>query len=562
MLISLHVKNLALIDEAEVLFQKGLNILTGETGAGKSIIMGSVNLALGGKADKSLIRTGAEFALVQLVFQVTTREQEELLAEMDIPIEEDKTVIVLRKLLPERSLCKVNGVTISQRQLKELASLFINIHGQHETQTLLNVKQYSQILDEYGGEKHEKLKNEVREGYKHYQYLANELEIAKAGEREKARDISLAEYEIKEIEEAGLKKGEEEKLEYSFKRMVNAKRIAEYVKAVYEGTGYSGKNSAGESIGRAVKELKQALNYDDSLEELSLQLTEIEDLLNDFNRSLADYQKDLEFEPAQFDEIEKRLNTYHHMKEKYGNTIEEILAYKSKKEELLEKLYDFDAYIKDLSEKKTKAYADLLLRCTKLSDSRKKNGKVLQKELKQALVDLNFLSVELVIKIEDREEKITQEGYDDIDFMISLNPGEPVKSMSKVASGGELSRIMLALKAVMADREKIPTLIFDEIDAGISGKTAWKVSEKMAVLGKEHQLICITHLPQIAAMADTHFMIEKSTKKGRSVTEIFELKEEKSLEEISRLLGGTIVTEAVLSNARELKDLANKAKNI
>ena len=562
MLISLHVKNLALIDEAEVLFQKGLNILTGETGAGKSIIMGSVNLALGGKADKSLIRTGAEFALVQLVFQVTTREQEELLAEMDIPIEEDKTVIVLRKLLPERSLCKVNGVTISQRQLKELASLFINIHGQHETQTLLNVKQYSQILDEYGGEKHEKLKNEVREGYKLYQYLANELEIAKAGEREKARDISLAEYEIKEIEEAGLKKGEEEKLEYSFKRMVNAKRIAEYVKAVYEGTGYSGKNSAGESIGRAVKELKQALNYDDSLEELSLQLTEIEDLLNDFNRSLADYQKDLEFEPAQFDEVEKRLNTYHHMKEKYGNTIEEILAYKSKKEELLEKLYDFDAYIKDLSEKKEKAYAHLLLRCKKLSDSRKKNGKVLQKELKQALVDLNFLSVELVIKIEDREEKITQEGYDEIDFMISLNPGEPVKSMSKVASGGELSRIMLALKAVMADREKIPTLIFDEIDAGISGKTAWKVSEKMAVLGKEHQLICITHLPQIAAMADTHFMIEKSTKKGRSVTEIFELKEEKSLEEISRLLGGTIVTEAVLSNARELKDLANKAKNI
>lgn len=562
MLISLHVKNLALIDEAEVLFQKGLNILTGETGAGKSIIMGSVNLALGGKADKSLIRTGAEFALVQLVFQVTTREQEELLAEMDIPIEEDKTVIVLRKLLPERSLCKVNGVTISQRQLKELASLFINIHGQHETQTLLNVKQYSQILDEYGGEKHEKLKNEVREGYKLYQYLANELEIAKAGEREKARDISLAEYEIKEIEEAGLKKGEEEKLEYSFKRMVNAKRIAEYVKAVYEGTGYSGKNSAGESIGRAVKELKQALNYDDSLEELSLQLTEIEDLLNDFNRSLADYQKDLEFEPAQFDEVEKRLNTYHHMKEKYGNTIEEILAYKSKKEEFLEKLYDFDAYIKDLSEKKEKAYAHLLLRCKKLSDSRKKNGKVLQKELKQALVDLNFLSVELVIKIEDREEKITQEGYDDIDFMISLNPGEPVKSMSKVASGGELSRIMLALKAVMADREKIPTLIFDEIDAGISGKTAWKVSEKMAVLGKEHQLICITHLPQIAAMADTHFMIEKSTKKGRSVTEIFELKEEKSLEEISRLLGGTIVTEAVLSNARELKDLANKAKNI
>ncbi len=562
MLISLHVKNLALIDETEVLFQRGLNILTGETGAGKSIIMGSVNLALGGKADKRLIRTGADFALVQLVFQVTTKEQEELLSQMDIPLEEDKTVIILRKLLPERSLCKINGVTISQRQLKELASLFINIHGQHETQNLLNIKQYSQILDEYGGEKHEKLKQDVRLSFKHYQNLLNELEEAKAGEKEKVREISLAEYEIKEIEEANLQRGEDEQLEEDFRRMVNAKRIAEHIGSVYEGTGYSGKNSAGDSIGRAVKELKQALYYDNSLEDLSQQLSEIEALLNDFNRSLSEYQKELEFEPAQFEQVEKRLNTYHHLKEKYGNSVEEILEYKSEKEALLERLYDFDAYLQHLTEQKEQAYDDLLTQCKKLSDSRKKYGKTLEKQLKKALVDLNFLSVELQITIEEDRKKITAEGYDSVDFMISLNPGEPVKSMSKVASGGELSRIMLALKAVMADREKIPTLIFDEIDSGISGKTAWKVSEKMAVLGKEHQLICITHLPQIAAMADTHFMIEKSTKKGRSVTEIFKLKEENSLEEIARLLSGTSVTEAVLSNARELKELANKAKNI
>lgn len=562
MLISLHVKNLALIDETEVLFQRGLNILTGETGAGKSIIMGSVNLALGGKADKRLIRTGADFALVQLVFQVTTKEQEELLSQMDIPLEEDKTVIILRKLLPERSLCKINGVTISQRQLKELASLFINIHGQHETQNLLNIKQYSQILDEYGGEKHEKLKQDVRLSFKHYQNLLNELEEAKAGEKEKVREISLAEYEIKEIEEANLQRGEDEQLEEDFRRMVNAKRIAEHIGSVYEGTGYSGKNSAGDSIGRAVKELKQALYYDNSLEDLSQQLSEIEALLNDFNRSLSEYQKELEFEPAQFEQVEKRLNTYHHLKEKYGNSVEEILEYKSEKEVLLERLYDFDAYLQHLTEQKEQAYDDLLTQCKKLSDSRKKYGKTLEKQLKQALVDLNFLSVELQITIEEDRKKITAEGYDSVDFLISLNPGEPVKSMSKVASGGELSRIMLALKAVMADREKIPTLIFDEIDSGISGKTAWKVSEKMAVLGKEHQLICITHLPQIAAMADTHFMIEKSTKKGRSVTEIFKLKEENSLEEIARLLSGTSVTETVLSNARELKELANKAKNI
>ena len=561
MLISLHVKNLALIDETEVYFKEGLNILTGETGAGKSIIMGSVNLALGGKADKGMIRTGAEFALVQLIFGITSKEQEQVLEEMDIPVEEDKTLIILRKILPERSICKVNGITISQRQLKELASLFINIHGQHETQTLLNVKQYSQILDEYAGEKHEKIKRELKEVFEQYKEVTEQLEEAVLDEKEKNREISLAEYEINEIENGRLITGEDEELEERYRRMINAKRITEYISYVYDATGYESNHSAGNSIGRAVKDLKQALNYDESLQGLTDQMVEIEDLLNDFNRAMADYQKDLEFEPAEFDEVEKRLNLYNYLKEKYGNSVTEILLYKQQKEELLEKLNDFDNYIKTLEAKKEGLYGEVISLCEKLSNSRKKNAKALQKELKQALQDLNFLTVELDLKVEREAHRITADGYDSVDFMISLNTGEPVRSISKVASGGELSRIMLALKAVMADKEKINTLIFDEIDAGISGKTAWKVSEKMAVLGKEHQLICITHLPQIAAMADSHFMIEKKTKDGRSVTEIKELKEEKELEEIARLLSGTEVTDAVLTNARELKELATKAKD-
>ena len=560
MLISLHVKNLALIDETEVYFKQGLNILTGETGAGKSIIMGAVNLALGGKADKSMIRQGADFALIQLIFKITTKEQEQMLEEIDIPREEDKTVIILRKLLPERSICKVNGVTISQRQLKELASLFINIHGQHETQTLLNVKQYSQILDEYAGEKNEKIKKELQETYDEYKEILNKLEESRIDEKEKHREISLAEYEINEIENARLQTGEDEVLEEKFRKMVNGKRIAEYLSYVYEATGYTGNHSAGNSIGRAVKDLKQAMNYDGSLETAVSQLTEIEDLLNDFNRSLSDYRKDLEFEPAQFEEVEKRLNLYNFLKEKYGNSTAEILEYKKQKEELLEKLLDFDSYIGGLEKQKDMLYEKVLNLCQKLSESRKKHGKNLQKQLKQALQDLNFLSVELDVKVESQTDKITRDGYDTVDFMISLNPGEQIRSISKVASGGELSRIMLALKAVMADKEKINTLIFDEIDSGISGKTAWKVSEKMAVLGKEHQLICITHLPQIAAMADCHFMIEKNTRNGRSVTEIRELKEDEGLEEIGRLLGAATITDTVLSNARELKELANKTK--
>lgn len=560
MLVSLHVKNLALIDETEVFFNNGLNILTGETGAGKSIIMGSVNLALGGKADKELIRAGADFALIELVFQMDNKEQEMALREMDVMPEEDGTVIITRRLMPERSLCKVNGETISQRQLKELASLFISIHGQNETKDLLNSKKYSQILDEYIGEKAEILKNEIALKYSSYKKIKQTLDEAIVDEKERAREISLLEFEVQEIEQAKLISGEDEALEEQYRKMVNSKRIAEHIASVYEGTGDGGRNTASDSIGRAVRELKQALTYDESLEELVEQLSQIDDLLNDFNRSLVLYQETLEFEPAEFEQVEERLNLYNRLKDKYGNSVEDILNYKEEKEAELEKLSDYEGYLASLESKKKAIYEELLQLCQKLSALRKKNGKLLQKELKQALLDLNFLSVELDISVEEQQDAISSDGFDEVDFFISLNPGEPLKSISKVASGGELSRIMLALKTVMADKEKISTLIFDEIDAGISGKTAWKVSEKMAVLGKEHQLICITHLPQIAAMADSHFMIEKSTKEGRSVTHIYPLQEEETLRELARLLGGSSVTDAGLANAKELKELAMKTK--
>lgn len=560
MLISLHVKNLALIDETEVFFKKGLNILTGETGAGKSIIMGSVNLALGAKADKTLIRNGAEYALVELVFQTDSKEQEQILAEMDIPLEDDGMVIIMRKLMPERSLCKVNGVTVSQRQLKELASLFINIHGQHDNKDLLNVKRYSQILDEYSGDKLGNIKEKLKTVYAEYKKVCKELDESVVDEKERTREISLITYEIEEIENAALKTGEDEDLEEQYRRMVNSKKIAENVSIAYDCTGYTGRNAAGDSIGRAVRELKQAASYDEKVQELAEQLEEIDNLLNDFNRNLVDYQDSLEFEPGEFDLVERRLNLYNHLKDKYGNTVEEIFEYKEEKEARLQQLADYENYISNLENEKQKKYEQVIGFCKELSDYRKENAVQLQDKLKNALMDLNFLSVELEIPVTPDEQAVSNDGYDDVDFIISLNPGEPMKSISKVASGGELSRIMLALKSVMADKEDIGTLIFDEIDAGISGKTAWKVSEKMAVLGKEHQLICITHLPQIAAMADAHFMIEKSAKEGRSVTEIFELREHQILEEIARLLSGTEVTEAVIGNAKELKDLATKTK--
>lgn len=559
MLVSLHVKNLALIDELEVFFGKGLNILTGETGAGKSIIMGSINLALGGKADKSLIRTGADFALAELVFQTEDREQLRLLQKMDIPMEEDGTVIVLRRLMPERSLCKVNGVTVSQKQLKELASLFINIHGQHENQTLLNTKKYSQILDEYAGEEVDRLKDKLGELYASYVAMKKELSASWLDEKEKTREISLSSFEIEEIKEAGLVPGEDVQLEEEFRRMVNGKRIVASVSAAYACTGY-GSAAAGDSMGRAIRELKAVSSYDAKLEELTGQLEEIDNLLNDFNRSMVDYQRELEFEPEEFDRIERRLNLYNRLKDKYGNTVEEILAYQKTKEEQLRKLEDYDSYLEELKKKLEEYSCGMKDLCRQLSQLRKKAAKELEKKLKKGLQELNFLSVELQLSVEARTDNLTAEGWDHIDFLISLNPGEPLQSISKVASGGELSRIMLALKAVMADKERIGTLIFDEIDAGISGKTAWKVSQKMAVLGKAHQLLCITHLPQIAAMADSHFVIEKKMEEGRSVTQISRIGEEEILYELARLLGGDDVTDAVLANAKELKDLAAKTK--
>ena len=560
MLVSLHVKNLALIDETEVFFGKGLNILTGETGAGKSVIMGSINLALGGKGDKGLIRTGADYALVELIFQIENQEQAGLLAQMDIPLEEDGMVVVVRRLMPERSLCKINGMTVSQKQLKELASLFINIHGQHENQTLLNSKKYAQILDEYGGEQVESLKNKLKEAYTLYAKINKELENSEIDEKEKAREIALASFEIEEIKEAALQPGEDIELDDRYRKMINGKRIAAGVAAAYGCTGYGEATAAGDSLGRAIRELKNVAAFDEDLEELIEQLSEIDNLLNDFNRSLAEYQQGLEFEPEEFDRVEKRLNLYNRLKDKYGNSVEEILSYCRKKEEQFEKMEDYDDYLEKLRQELEQHYRQMTELCARLSALRQKNAMQLQKKLKKSLQELNFPAVELEILVKPEEEKITSEGYDQVDFMISLNPGEPIQSISKVASGGELSRIMLALKAVMADKEQTGTLIFDEIDAGISGKTAWKVSEKMALLGKEHQLLCITHLPQIAAMADQHFVIEKKNEGGRSVTHIFRIEEEEILHELARLLSGSSVTETVLANAKELKDLAGKTK--
>ena len=561
MLYSLHVKNLALIKEQEIDFTRGLNILTGETGAGKSVVIGSVNLALGSKADAGLIRTGEEYALVELVFGLESDLQKKLLADMDIPVEEDGTVVIQRKLMQGRSISKVCGESVTSRQLKDISNILINIHGQNDHQELLQKKKHLEILDDYCMDGLKDYFEKLSDEYDNMKKIKAELDETDIDENARLREQELLEYEVNEISEANLVEGEDEKLESLYHKMVNSRKISEAAGMAYAMTG-SGESeeSASDMVGRAVRELSGVAGYDRELENILSQLSDVENLLTDFNHALSSYIKDLEFDDEEFRQTEERLNVVNHLKDKYGQSIEAVMDALSEKQKRLDALSDLDAHRERLRAQLADSKEKVLDLCSKISGVRCKGAKELSKRLQDALIDLNFLDVRFKIDVRSDEENVTSKGYDDVEFMISTNPGEDLRPLEKIASGGELSRIMLALKTVVADKGDISTLIFDEIDAGISGKTAWKVSTKLGELAKDHQIICITHLPQIAAMADTHFMIEKGLEDGRTVTNIFSLDEEGSNKELARLLGGEEITETSLQNALEMRKMAKQHK--
>ncbi|MBQ7944926.1 MAG: DNA repair protein RecN [Lachnospiraceae bacterium] len=558
MLISLHVKNLALIKETEVSFREGLNILSGETGAGKSIIIGSINLALGARADKDMIRHGAEYALVELVFQISDADMLQRIKEMEIPVEEDGIVIIQRKIQPNRSICKVCGETVTTKQIKELAELLIDIHGQHEHQSLLYKKNHMEILDSFAAEELAPIKVKLKESYRRYVALRKELDEFRVDESAKAKELSLAEFEYSEIEDANLTSGEDDELETLYRRMTNSRQLVEAASKVYSLLG-AGSNSVADSVGRAVRELRAIEEFDDTAKQLTLELENIDDLVSDFNRSIAGYMSDMEFDEQSFRETEERLNLLNHMKLKYGGSIEAVKQYQEELEQRIEKLRNADAYQAKLEKELADTEKELLQTCEAASAVRKKEAKKLSEDMIQALTELNFLEVSFEIQVRKKEE-YSALGNDDVEFMISTNPGEPMKNLGSVASGGELSRIMLAIKTVLASRDQIPTMIFDEIDTGISGKTAWKVSEKLGVIAKNHQIICITHLPQIAAMADHHFIIAKRAEDNATVTGITEMNAEESVDELARMLGGEVITDAVRENAKELIHTAKMKK--
>lgn len=555
MLVSLHVKNLALIEETEVEFGEGLNILTGETGAGKSILIGSVNLALGARFDKDMLRQGAESALVELMFTCPPENKElrEKLAELEIPLEED-TVLISRRMQPGKNVLRVNGESVNARQVKEVAELLIDIHGQHEHQSLLHKKKHMEILDAYAGPAALEVLSLVEERYREARRLREEMEENRLDQDALKREQELLAFEQQEIQDAHLIPGEDTVLEEEYRRMVNGKKIAE---ALGEAQAYAGNEDggAGSSLSRALRCMRGVAEYDRQLAQFAQQLDQIDGLLSDLNRDMVQYQDSLTWDEEDFRRTEERLNLINRLKDKYGSSLEQILQAYEQKCQRLEKLADYDLYMQKLEQKSDKAQKALEQVCRKLTRIRMESAKALTEVLTEALRGLNFLTVQLQIRVQDGQS-ISARGWDEVEFLISTNPGEAVKPLAQIASGGELSRIMLAIKTVLASRDDIDTLIFDEIDAGISGKTAWRVSEQLDNVAHAHQVICITHLPQIAAMADRHFVIEKDARKDSTITRIRQLEGEENLQELGRLLGGDGMTEAVLGNAREMRQQA------
>ncbi|WP_313179984.1 DNA repair protein RecN [Lacrimispora sp.] len=554
MLSELHVKNLALIEKADVEFGQGFNVLTGETGAGKSIIIGSVTIALGGKTPKDIIRKGTEYAYIELIFTVSDPGKVRLLKAFDVYPDGDGTVIISKKIMPSRSLSKINDETVTAGKLREITGLLIDIHGQHEHQSLLYKSKHLEILDRYQEKKSHKLKENIADTYREYVRLKDRLSAFQLDEEVRLREMDFIRYEIEEIENAGLKEGEKEELTSRYRLFLNAKKISESLSMAFSAVDT-------DFISRALKEVETVASYDDRLSAIRDQLFDADSILSDISREITSYMDDMSFDEDEYRQMEERLDVLHNLEAKYGGSLSQIFVNLEEKQKRLEELEDYDGARKRTAEELQKVSDRLELLSGQLSEMRKNTAKELTKKIKEGLKDLNFIDVEFSMEF-SRLGHYTANGFDEAEFLISTNPGEPLKPLGMVASGGELSRIMLAIKTVLADTDDIPTLIFDEIDTGISGRTAQKVSEKLAYIAGNHQVICITHLPQIAAMADSHYEIAKTVEEGRTATSIHPLSGEEVVEELARLLGGAEITEAVRANAREMKRLAKEGRRL
>ena len=552
MLKNVHIKNLALIDEADIDYEKGLNIMTGETGSGKSIIISSVNIALGDKANKSMIRRGCDFGLIELTFASDSSNVHSLLDELGIE-DDGSTITITRKITKDSSFNKVNGETVTLANLKRITSLLVDIHGQHDHQSLLDQSNHISILDQFGHSSISGPKQDFKCLYNEYRNLKNEFASFSMDEETLAKKIAFLEFEHKEIEDAALIPGEDEKLRSELKALETLEKGSAALRNVLsllndEERGVTSK------IAQASSDISGASAADPDNAELKAfkgTIADIESITGDFGRALEKYTSEHEFDRERYDTVLKRLAVIDRLESKYGNSVEDVLKYDRNVCDEIAKYTDFRNNREEISSRMVSMRAELNRAAGELSNARKKCARTLEAAISDNLKDLNFLNVDFRVDI-TKADRISANGFDRVEFLISLNPGESVKPLTSVASGGELSRIMLAIKSSIAENDAIPTLIFDEIDTGISGRTAQMVAAKLKSLSASHQIISITHLPQIASMADTHFSIHKEVEDGTTISGIEKLNKEQRVIEIAKLLSGEEITIASLENARVL----------
>lgn len=551
MLDRLLVKDLALIEKSVVEFSGGLNVLTGETGAGKSILLGSIQLALGQKANKDLIRHGKEQAIVELDFSLTEEEVRRIQAlEEDLELEEER-LLIRRKISEKKSDIRVNDLGLTLAKLREITGGLLDLHGQHEHQSLLREGSHLEIIDGFRKKQGGKLLEEVADAYHLLQEKKRALQKFSLKDEERTRELDFLDFEIQELADAHLSEGEEAELTKEYSLYENMDRLKSLL--------LSAKESLEEmDFHRPIQAVEEAKDFDESLKGLSDSLYDLEAVGEDCLRSLDHYLDHAEVDEEKLFTLGERLEQIRRVMMKHGGTEAKALAALAKKEERRTFLLDYE---KD-EEKAKKAIVEqeklLREKAVLLSKERQEDAKVLAKQIQGEMQEMGFLDTKFEFHFQEKKEP-TEKGLDEVEAYVSLNPGEPLRPLREVGSGGELSRIMLSIKTVLADTEGVSTLIFDEIDSGISGRTAEKVGEKLQKIAKNHQVILITHLPQIAAKADHHFLIEKTVENGVTHTGIHPLEEKESIEELARLLGGDEISEASLENARELK-AKSKAK--
>ncbi len=555
MLERLHIKNIAVIDEAEIEFNKGFNVLTGETGAGKSIIIDSINMVLGERTSKSIIRNGEKKAIVEAMFSIDNKEVIDILDSNGIEVE-DGMVILYRDINTDgKSLCKINGSMTTATGIREVANMLINIHGQQDNQSLLTPSSHIQFLNSYA--KLESKLEEYRKYYNNVNEINEKINSLQFDQREKERQTDLYSFQINEIEEAKLVIGEDEQLMERRKFISGISKISEVLNYSHESL-YSIDRNVYDQLSSVVSSFQSITEYDSKLMEIYERLNSVAIELDDTIYQIRDYRDEMDFDESEVDKIELRLDLINTLKRKYGSTIEEIINYKNEIEDKLYTITKSDEEIEFLNTELERAISERNKIAAEITKIRLKSASELSERICKELEDLDMSKVKFDVQINECD--YNKNGCDSIEFLISVNAGEPLKPLSKIASGGEMSRIMLAIKTIFADSDPVDTLIFDEIDTGVSGRAAQKIAEKINKIAIEKQVLCITHLAQIAAMANTHFLIEKNTDSEHTYTKVKLLDDSSRKNELARIIGGAHITDTTIQAASEMIEMAEKIR--